>query len=147
MLGETKVTRVYMENGYTHEPKFDQEWSPLMQLRWNAAIRNIDIAPLRIEVTSAVGSRQMNGVTLPEVAYYVSVPGSGWGAGGKTFDQAWSYIIDLASGIQMERQRAARLDPIRWLNETTPIFDRLATPWAPAIVQQIRIRNQFGHAR
>lgn len=150
MLGDTKVTRVRTEFGHTHEPSFDQNWSPLMQLRWMAAVESIDIAPLRIEVKSAVGSSQVNGVTIPEVAYYVTVPGSGFGAGGKTFNQAWAFIINVSLGIQMERrwaERAAKPAVEKLLNETTPIFDRLATPWAPAIVQQIRIRNQFGHAR
>lgn len=149
MLGETKVTRVYTDDGraYHHEPALDDSWSDLMRLRWWAAVVNIDIAPLRIEVKSGVGSLQVRGRTQTDVAYYVTVPGSGYGVGGKTFDQAWSYILDLSLGIQMERRRAERAakPPVeRVLNETTPIFDRLAAAAeAPAVARRILGWNHF----
>jgi hypothetical protein len=110
-LGDMKVRRVPTEHGSIIEPELDPTWSELAQLRWAAAVENLD-SSTTIRVSSGISST--NGVSRWE--YCVNVGATGFSS--SPFSAAWTLIVGIGAGAR-EAARAARIA------ERAPIFDRL----------------------
>ena len=94
------VRRIETDTGSHVEPPIDQAWSELEQLRWKAAVTEVDGGvPVRVW-------------EMGRGRYSVQVGRSSLGAAG--FDQCWSHMSSASCGAEQR----ARVDA--WRVETVP---------------------------
>jgi hypothetical protein len=119
-LGDTVKVHLIHE-GSTIRPSLplDPEWSPLMQLRWEAALAS---ARCGEKISVRLGRSSINGVEEWDV-YSVSAPGHGFGA--CSYERARTLIHGLEAGISACRFLAVRRQVRASLDEPTPIFDSI----------------------
>lgn len=113
-------------------PEFDDSWSPLMQLRWHAAVAMLD-SGTDVKIHVQHGTSSTNGI--PRDEFCVSVGGTGYSS--SPFQACWTLITGIGSGLRAAKDRYFP-PQWQWVNghreETpvaTPLYDEVKRRQAP----------------
>ena len=116
-LGEMKVREVQEGNLIRVEPEYQDDWSDLTKLRWEAALATLRGGE---KITVHIANYSTNGIWNPG---FYGLSGYGWGCGPLSFEAARDTILGYEMGASAAKRREIPM-------YATPIFGMLVTRYA-----------------